>query len=546
MASQLQRLTRIGIALSAEQDLNRLLERILEESRAITYADAGTLYTVDHEAKLLRFQIVQNETLAIHMGRAGGGRLELPPVPLTPVSVSGYVALTGQTVNIPDVYHAHGFDFRGPLQYDALTGYRSQSMLVAPIRDHEDTVVAVLQLINARNRDTGEVVPFRGARVDETLALASQAGVALTNARLVHDLKALLEGLIQVLATAIDEKSAYTAGHIRRVTRLSMLLAEAVNQAPEAELGGQRFSEDELEELRVAGMLHDIGKLVIPDHITNKATKLETVYDRIHEIRLRFSVIRRGMENAVLRRKLELLQAPGGAAAEALSALDGALEADLKALADDLLFLEALNSGGEWVNPARIERLEAIAARTYQDDEGSERPFLTPNELRNLSIQRGTLLPEELEVVRTHASVSVRLLNQIPFSGKLRNVPDIAGDHHEALNGSGYPRGKIGDDISLQSRILTIADIFDALTAVDRPYKKAYPPEVACGILREEAERGKLDPRLVDLFIRADCPARLREEPHGSGLLAGVPSLVREDPPPSTGAYLQQRERALI
>ncbi|MGV3721594.1 MAG: GAF domain-containing protein, partial [Actinomycetota bacterium] len=354
--AELHRLTEIGIALSAEHDLQRLLSKIVAEARAINHADAASLYTVDREASVLRFQIAQNETL--HAGQ--GIKADLPPVPLDPRNVSAYVALTGETVNIADVYASQGFDFSGPRQYDALTGYRSQSMLVVPIRDHEDEVIAVLQLINAQDAATGRVVPFQPRLAERSEALASQAGVALTNAQLITDLKALLEGLIQALADAVDQKSSHTAGHIRRVTRLALSLAEAVNASRDERFEHDYFGDAALEELRVAGLLHDIGKIVVPEHLVDKATKLECVHDRISEVRTRFSVIRRGLENETLRRKLSLLEA--GANREALDAVDQQLTERLVALDDDLRFVESANAGSEGMLDERLARLRQIAA----------------------------------------------------------------------------------------------------------------------------------------------------------------------------------------
>lgn len=506
-AGELKRLTEIGIALGAEHNLHRLLDRIVNEARAINQAEAGTLYSMDRDGGVLRFQIFQNESQGTRFaGREGS---DLPPVPLDPMNVSAYVALTGEIVNIPDVYEAEGFDFSGPRKYDAMTGYRSRSMLVVPIRSREE-IIGVLQLINARDHRTGEAIPFHGSNVERTCALASQAGVALTNARLINDLQALLEGLIQMMATAIDEKSAYTAGHVRRVTRLALLLAEAVNGTSGEQFTGRRFSEAELEELRIAGLLHDIGKIVVPEYVVDKATKLQTIRDRFEEIRIRFELIGSLLENDALRRKLHL--ACGGATTSVIAEVDSDLAAQRERLASDLEFLESINRGGEYMAPEKLDRLAAIAARTFRDTQGREQPYLTAEEVRNLSISRGTLLPEELAIIRSHAAVSYRLLQQIPFPRQLSRVPTIAGEHHETLNGTGYPEGKTAEVLSLQSRILAIADIFDALSAADRPYKKAFPLEVCHRILREEAERGKLDATLVELFIASDCHGRLQAE----------------------------------
>lgn len=516
-ADELARLNDISVRLSAEHNLDRLLERILTEARSINHADAGTLYTVDEETGCLRFQIIQNDTLGIQMGGASGKAISLPAVPLTPANVSAYVALTGETMNIIDVYHAEGFDFSGTKEYDERTGYRCRSMLVVPMRNHEDEVIAVLQLINARKPGTERIVPFLDSNVERTRALASQAGIALTNAGLIQDLQALFEGLIRVMATAVDEKSPYTSGHIQRVTRLAVLLAEAVNDADAGDFSGTRFDQTELNELRVAGLLHDIGKIVIPEHIVDKATKLQTVYDRMGELRTRWSLIHRTLELRAEREKLRLLRA--GHTETALAAVDEELAVQLAALWDDLEFLASCNEGGEFMAPDRLDRLREIASRTYEDEVRGPQPYLTDDELRNLSIARGTLLPEELEVIRSHAEVSVRLLSSIPFSRRLRNVSRYAGDHHECLNGTGYPRGKTADDLPLQSRILAVADIYDALTAADRPYKRSFAPEKARAILRDEVSRGRLDAGLVELFISSGVPEKLATE------LADVASL---------------------
>jgi HD-GYP domain-containing protein (c-di-GMP phosphodiesterase class II) len=503
----LERLTRIGIDLSAEHDVDRLLEQILEEARALTSAEAATLYQVDTDAGLLHFKILQNERLGTRMAGKKGRASALPSVPLSPENVSGYVALACEPVNIADVYEAEGFDFSGPREYDRLTGYRCRSMLVLPIQNHEEEVIGVLQLINARRGR--EIVDFSRESVQLARALASQAGIALTNAHLIQDLKSLLEGLIEVMADAIDEKSAHTAGHIRRVTQLSAFLAEAVNACEDGLFDRRAFTQAELEELRIAGLLHDIGKIVIPEHVVDKATKLECIYDRIHEIRTRFSVIRRGVEIRALERKLAATG--NGVGTAEIAVIEEERREALSELESDLSFLENINPGGESMAPDRIERLHRIAARSYRDDQGCEQPYLTENEVRNLSIPRGTLLPEELARIRAHAATSVRLLSRIPFPRKLRNVPRIAGDHHEALDGSGYPFGKTAGELPLQSRILAVADIFDALTASDRPYKKAYPLDEAYRILRSEAAGGRLDERLVELFIGSGVAHRLAE-----------------------------------
>jgi response regulator RpfG family c-di-GMP phosphodiesterase len=544
LGKEIRRLTDIGISLSSERSLSRLLERIVKEARQINHADGGTLYIVDPDEKVLRYQVVQNETLNLRYGGEHGPiPATWPSVPLNPSYVSAYVALKGELVNIPDVYEVEDFDFSGTRQVDDKNGYHSRSMLVVPMRNHDDEVIGVLQLINAKDAITGEVVPFHEANVNRTHALASSAGIAITNAQLIADLEAFLNGLIQVIADAIDEKSRYTAGHVHRVTQLGLFLGQAVNECPDDRFGNRRFTQAELEELRVAGLLHDTGKVVLPEHVVDKATKLQTVYDRIGLVQSRFSVIRRGMENAALRRKLELLQS--GAASEALSTVDAELAADLARLEDDLGFLVGINKGGEFMAPEKLERLNAIAAQTWADDAGEVHPYLTEDEVKNLSIARGTLLWEEMQVIRNHAAVSLRLLQRIPFPRKLRHVPVYAGDHHEMLDGSGYPNKKTAEELPLQSRILAIADIFDALTAADRPYKSAWPLERAYEILRADAAKGKLDSRLVELFISSNCYARLKETEAREAPKEPVPLTELPAPPPAPPAAATPPQPAL-
>lgn len=510
MAGELARLTEIGLALSSVHELQRLLDLIVLEARAINHADAGSLYTVDREAGVLRFQIIQNESQGVRLSTRERGGLDLPPVPLTTSNVSAYVAITGETVSIPDVYKAGRFDFSGPRRYDRLTGYRSQSMLVVPMRNHEDEIIGVLQLINAQKPGTGEIVPFHGANVERTRALASQAGIALNNARLIVDLQELLEGLIRVMASAVDEKSAYTSGHIQRVTRLATLLAEAVNENTQGPLGDRHFTPEQIYELRIAGLLHDIGKIVVPEYVVDKATKLQAIYDRIGLVEARFASIQLSARNEALERKLAL--AGETAPPTTCEQVDAELAARLAEIRDDLEFIRESNQGGEFLPQDKVDRLHAIGRKTYRNAAGVEERYLTDEEMENLCIQRGTLRPQELEIIRSHVAVSYRLLTRIPFPERLRNVPTFAGDHHEMLNGSGYPLGKSAEELPIQSRMLAIADIYDALSATDRPYKKAFEPERCFSILRDEVSRGRLDGDLVELFIAANCPARLQAE----------------------------------
>ncbi|MDP6779862.1 MAG: HD domain-containing phosphohydrolase, partial [Candidatus Latescibacteria bacterium] len=404
-------------------------------------------------------------------------------------------------VNIPDVYEAEGFDFRGPRQYDAATGYRSQSMLVAPMKNFEDDTIGVLQLLNAKGGEGGAVVPFSSDFEAMITSLASQAAVAITNARLIDDLQNLFDAFIQSIAAAVDEKSPYTAGHVRRVADLTMSIAAEINRTETGLWGKIRFTEDELTELRLAAWMHDVGKITTPEYVVDKATKLETIHDRIETVRARYEVLKRDAEIAALQKS------PGEAAGPESdlvgAGVDGKpLEEALEELRNECEFIVQCNTGGEFMADEDVARLGEIASRSYEAD-GKELPVITENEVYNLSIRKGTLTAEELGIMHNHAAVSVRMLSQLPFSKKLRRVAEFAGGHHETLNGKGYPGGLTAEALPLQARILAVADIFEALTASDRPYRRLMPLSLALKIIRENVERGELDGEIVDLFMES-------------------------------------------
>lgn len=497
ITAQVLKLNQIGIALSAERNLDRLLEMIVDEARDLTNADGGTLYTV--EGDLLKFQIVQNASMGVRMGGTTGVPIPWPPVPLGKANVSAYVALTGEIVNIPDVYEAQGFDFSGTRRYDAHNNYRSKSMLVVPMRNHEEDIIGVLQLINAQDPETGEVVEFLPEHVDLVASLASQAAVAITNTRLIQDLERLFEALIEVLAEVVDEKSPHTVRHITRVTEYACALAQALNEESLKKEGRPLFTPDQLRELRIAGLLHDIGKITTPEWLIDKAKKLEKIFDRIELVEERFKKAKALARARALEQKIQLLER--GVPLQEIHCLEEALERELRQYDQDLEFVRECNEPGEFLPDEKIERLKEIASKTYLDEDGQEKPLLTEDELKNLSVRKGSITWEELQVVRHHVVVTQKMLDKIPFTKRLKNVPLYAGQHHEMLDGSGYPLGLKEDQLPLQSRILAIADIFDALSARDRPYKKAFPLEAVINILRKDASNGKLDPYLVQLFI---------------------------------------------
>ncbi len=503
--SHIKRLSEIGIALSSEKNLLNLLEMIVDESRNFCNADAGTLYLLNEEGQCLDFAIVQNDTMKTRMG-GRSGPITWPSVPLIKdgkpnhSNVSSYVALTGEIVNIPDVYEAEGFDFSGTKKFDAGTGYRSMSMLVVPMRNMDNEVIGVLQLINALNLDSKRPVPFLQKDVELIASLASQAAVAITNVQLYRDLERLFDSFIQAIASAIDEKSPYTAGHIQRVQRLTMDIARAVNEVQEGPLKDVYFNEDQMKELAIAAWLHDVGKITTPEHVVDKSTKLEAIFDREHLIRCRFENIKKAI---IIRHLQTRLESSRDCATEGIETAipEEVFKREIEEIEEEVAFVAACNQPGEFMDDSKIERLRQIAQKRWKDN-GSEVPYLTENELYNLSIRKGSLNNEDRKIIENHATVTYKMLSKLPFPKKLKNVPEIAAKHHEKLDGTGYPFGSKADEIPYQARILAIADVFEALTAKDRPYKKAMPLSQALKIMGFMRKDRHIDGDILDLFIQ--------------------------------------------
>ncbi len=498
---QIRRLNQIGTALSAEKNLDRLLEMIVDEARKFTNADGGTLYIMSDDDEELHFAIVQNTSLNIRMGGTGG-KITWPSVKLKNLdgspnhaNVSAYAAITGQVVNISDVYHAEGFNFEGTRKFDAETGYRSKSMLVVPMRNHENDIIGVLQLLNAQIARTTEVISFSTENQKMTESLASQAAVAISNNRLIHDLEHLLESFIRTIATAIDEKSPYTGGHVRRVSELTMTIAEKINKSVDGPYAGVSFDEDELKELRISAWLHDVGKITTPEYIVDKGKKLETIYNRMEALKERFEILRRDhaieeLENGNRQRNRKSVEKTIDSAAKE--------EMDLDA---DYEFLTDINTGTKFMDEKMLDRLKNIAGRKWNLG-GDLRNLLSDDEVCNLSIPLGTLTDKEKEIVKNHVTVTHKMLSQLPFPKKLKNVSYYASSHHERIDGAGYPFGLKGDEIPLQARIIALADIFDALTAKDRPYKKEKTLSEAVKIMGYMVKDNHIDRDLFELFIK--------------------------------------------
>ena len=502
---QLDHLIEIGSALSSERDLEVLLEMIVDEARRVTRADGGTLFLLDEQTQTLRWAIIQNESMGIRIGGHSAGEVDeevFKPIALCDESgalmlenVAAYVAHRGVPVVIGDVYdETDEFDFEGPLRFDAQTGYRTRSMLVAPLTHFEGGVIGVLQLINARDADN-ESIEFTDTFTKLTVSLASQAAVAVKNAQLFAELERQFEAFIQTIATAIDAKSAYTSGHVKRVVDIAMMIARAIDRAETGRWAKVSFNKHELKALEIASWMHDVGKIATPEYVVDKATKLETIADRLEVVRARYQMFAKNAEVEMLR---AMLAARDERDAHTLA--EATYRAALDALRDEFEFIEECNAGSEFMGDDKLARLRQIASERVVVD-GVEVAKLTEDELYNLSIRKGTLTREEIEVIRDHAMISYRMLSQLPFSRHLEKVPEIAAGHHEKLNGKGYPRGLSGEELSTEARILAVADIFEALTAADRPYKSPTPLSRVRKILGFMVQDGELDPEIVSFAM---------------------------------------------
>ncbi len=507
LEDRLHRLSEIGMALSTEKNTDRLFEMILDEAKNITRADGRTLYSMNENGDLA-FEILRNDSMDTVMGGTSGVEIPYYPVHLwldesTPnqKNVSAYVALTGKTVNIKDAYQEEGYDFEGTINFDKKNGYRSKSFLTVPLKNHENEIIGVMQLINAQN-EHGDVISFNEEMQEQVESLASQGAVALTNKRLVEELKTLFESFIKLIATAIDKKSEYTGGHCERVPVITMMLADAVAKIKEGKYKDFSMNDEERYELYLAAWLHDCGKVATPPHVVDKGTKLETIFDRIELIRTRMELLKRDQEIAFLKRQLN---------GKSNVPFDDEYNDAIKNLDRDMKFIEECNVGGEFMNPELQERVESIGAQniTLFDREQS---FLSKEEIQNLNIPKGTLLPEEREIINDHIVITIEMLEQLPYPKNLRNVPEFAGGHHEKMDGTGYPKGLNETQMSTQAKIMAIADIYEALTAADRPYKEGKKLSQAMRIMGFMKNDYHIDEDLFEIFVTSGVYKKYAKE----------------------------------
>ncbi len=552
MKASIQHFIEISKALSAEKNFDRLLESILTEARTVGRADAGTIMLFDDERRRIDFNLMINQRTGTRLGGTSGRRPDLESLSLDEAPdglPEKQVIESGRAIEVSDLAAEPGLDYSCLRERYAEDGFACRSLLLLPLRNRQDDVIGALELVNARDPETDEVVGFSPEAISYVRSMSSQAAIALDNRRLLQAQKDLLDALIQLIAGAIDAKSPYTSGHCQRVPELARMLAEAAHGSEAAPFRAFRLDDDERYELHIASWLHDCGKVTTPEHVVDKATKLECLYNRIHEIRTRFEVLWRDAEIEYLRAAVE----PDADR----DALDRALQARRTELRDDWAFVATTNQGGEFMADADLERLGRIGARTWQrhfDDrvglsedelrrkqaapssplpaqeslladkpehliprpEGRD-PFganrqgfrmevpehaANLGELTNLGIRRGTLTDEDRFKINEHIVQTILMLDKLPFPKELRRVPTWAGNHHEKLDGTGYPRRLGAEQLSIPERVMAIADIFEALTAADRPYKKSKTLSESLRIMSYMRDDGHICPDLFELFLR--------------------------------------------
>ncbi|MGH9675648.1 MAG: HD domain-containing phosphohydrolase, partial [Candidatus Acidiferrum sp.] len=513
LTHELEELHRVGIALSETRDMDQLLTLILQKAREITHADAGSLYLIEHEAgssngsseaRRLRFRLTQNDSAQFPFSEH--------TIPLTEASMAGYCALHGEIIELADAYRipkTRSFQFNS--SFDEHAGYRTRSLVTLPMKNGKGEVLGVLQLINCKRNPNAKltsaaavrryVQAFPESSVRLGLSLASQAAVAYENSRLYRDIENLFDGFVNASVKAIEQRDPTTSGHSQRVCDMTVALATAVDREPRGPYGHVRFSREQMKELRYAALLHDFGKVGVREEVLVKAKKLYPLqFSRLFD---RFDYIRRDVEARTAQQKVEaLLSLPRKEAEARLRALDEEVRRTLAELERYSEFIAKANE--PTVLPASdFDVLQDIAEKTYRDSRGTQRPYLTSEEVRFLSIPRGSLDPAERQQIESHVVNSFNFLTQIPWTREFRGIPEIARAHHEKLNGKGYPKGLMAAEIPVQAKMMTICDIYDALSASDRPYKRAVPTDRAIDILKLCVRDEEIDSELFRVFLDA-------------------------------------------
>ena len=541
---KLELVTRSGVIFTRERNISNILETTLNTARNLTFSDGGTIYILEEvfsdnpidpgeiESRNLKFVALQNETMGTNL--KGDDIDIMPPVPLEVdgepnlSNVSSYCANTGEMLNFDDVYDAEGFDFTGTSSYDKANNYRSQSMLVIPLEDHENNIIGVLQLINRKLPD-GTIGGFSAEDIELVQSVSYPAAASITQQRLINEQANLFNAFVTVLAQGLGEKSPHTYNHIRRVAALGEALSESLSNWKEGPYSDISYSEEEMTEIRLAGWMHDIGKITTPEHIVSKQKKLQIVMDRFELIVERFTSKMKDLKIEMLEQQLEAVIA--GEDEAQLIALSKECEEKILQLKTQLNALFETNKGSENMPDEQVALIEDLASQTRDalyrtevaiehgfpllkgfSEDSHKAPLIDDKEKESLLIRRGTLSEEEREHIKLHADRSWRWLMELPFPRGQKRLPLYAGAHHEHLNGSGYPNGIEGKDMPMQARILAIADIFEALVANDRPYKDPMPLSQAMDILGDMVKRGNLDGEVVKIFLLSGDYLKFAEE----------------------------------
>ena len=471
---------KVGIQLTVEKDGNKLLNTIVDKGMQITNCDASTLYL--YEDDVLKFRIMRTISQNVCRGVDGEPITDIPPVPFKEENVCAYTAIHRKVVNIEDVYHSEEFDFSGPKRYDAMTGFRTQSMLVIPVENNTGDLIGVLQMMNAQD-ENGNVIPFDPQYEIIIRSLGSLAAIELSNIQYVEEIKEQLHSFVEAMATAIDERTPDNGSHTRKVAEYATILAKKINEKYEAGECEEAFDEERLEKLQLAALLHDIGKMIVPRSVMNRATRMDR-------------------DMAALEDRLALLTCY-----YEIDALKGkitteAYEEKAALLKDILEFVHRIDNVG-FLQQEDFDRVQEIAKMYYEKEDGERVYYITERERVCLSVRKGTLTDEDRVIMESHVTMTAKILSKVHFNKNYIDVPRWAAEHHEYLNGSGYPNHINGEQLDTETRILAIADIYDALTASDRPYKPPMPKAKACAILHSMVEEGKLEGRFVDWLEEA-------------------------------------------
>lgn len=470
----------VGIQLTVEKDGNTLLNTIVDKGMQITNCDASTLYL--YEDGVLKFRIMRTISQNVCRGLNGEAIDDIPPVPFREENVCAYTAIHRKVVNIEDVYHSEEFDFSGPKRYDAMTGFRTQSMLVIPVENNTGDLIGVLQMMNAQD-ENGKVIPFDPQYEIVIRSLGSLAAIELSNIQYVEEIKEQLHSFVEAMATAIDERTPYNGSHTRKVAEYATILAKKINEKYEAGECEEGFDEDRLEKLQLAALLHDIGKMIVPRSVMNRATRMDrdmaALEDRIALLTCYYEID--GLKGKITREEYE----------EKVSLLKDILE-----------FVHRIDNVG-FLQQEDFDRVQEIAKMYYEKEDGEKVYFITERERVCLSVRKGTLTDEDRTIMESHVTMTAKILSKVHFNKNYTDVPRWAAEHHEYLNGSGYPNHISGEQLDTETRILAIADIYDALTASDRPYKPPMPKAKACAILHSMVDEGKLEGRFVDWLEEA-------------------------------------------